>query len=82
MEKGLDMLTNEDHLNLAKLQNKLDEIYKRKAEGAFIRSRKKWLEEGEQNSAYFFRLEKQRANYNTVAYIKSILTAPLPLIRS
>lgn len=46
MEKGPDMLSNEDQINITELQNKLDEIYKRKAEGAFIHSRKKWLEEG------------------------------------
>lgn len=44
----------------------MDEIYKRKAEGAFVRSRKKWLEEGEQNSAYFFRLEKHQSNTNSI----------------
>ena len=41
-------------------------IYKLKAEGAFIRSRKKWIEEGEQNSSYFFRLEKFHSKNNTI----------------
>lgn len=48
------------------LQEKLDIIYKRRAEGAFIRSRKKWLEEGEQNSAYFFKMEKHHTKINTI----------------
>lgn len=52
IEKGIDNLTEEDQLKLTESHNKLDEIYRRKAEGAFVRSRKKWLEEGEQNSLF------------------------------
>lgn len=48
----------EENRTLFECQQKLDELYKIKAEGAFVRSRRRWLEEGEQNSAYFFRLEK------------------------
>lgn len=44
----------EEQTELATLQMELDKLYKNKAEGAFIRSRKQWLEKGEQNSAYFF----------------------------
>lgn len=51
------------------LQCKLDEIYKRKAEGAFVRSRVKWLEQGEQNSSYFFNLERQRGKHNTIHHL-------------
>ncbi len=43
IEKGIDNFTEEDQLKLTESQNKLDEIYRRKAEGAFVRSRKKWL---------------------------------------
>lgn len=46
---------------LADLEIKLDELYEQKVKGAFIRSGKKWLEEGEQNSHYFFNLEKHNA---------------------
>ena len=53
-------------MELIELQNKLDNIYRLKAEGAFIRSRKKWIEEGEQNSSYFFRLEKFHSTNNTI----------------
>ena len=48
------------------LQYKLDELYIEKAKGAYIRSRSKWLEEDEQNSAYFFRLEKNRSLLATI----------------
>lgn len=42
------------------LQSKLDDICLKRAEGASIRSRAKWMEEGEKNSSYFSRLEKKR----------------------
>lgn len=35
-------------------------MYTYRAQGAYIRSRQKWIEEGECNTAYFFRLEKSR----------------------
>ncbi|XDV26393.1 hypothetical protein PO909_030123, partial [Leuciscus waleckii] len=53
-------VSEEDRLLLLQLQNKL------KAEGAFVRSRKRWLEEGEQNFAYFFRLERYRSKINSI----------------
>uniref|UniRef100_A0A096MII7 Endonuclease/exonuclease/phosphatase domain-containing protein n=1 Tax=Poecilia formosa TaxID=48698 RepID=A0A096MII7_POEFO len=59
-------VSEEDTLSLIDNQNKLDALHKHKAEGAFIRSRKRWLEEGEQNSAYFFRLEKYRSKINSI----------------
>lgn len=65
-QRPLDKISEEDRFNFLQLQNKLDDLYRRKAEGAFIRSRKRWLEEGEQNSAYFFRLEKYHAKNNSI----------------
>lgn len=59
-------LSEEENLKLYDLQNKLDDINKAKAEGAFIRSRQKWLEQEEQMTAYFFRLEKTRAKFNSI----------------
>lgn len=52
------------------LQSSLDQIYVDKAKGAYIRSRAKWIEEGERSSAYFCRLEKKRQERNGV---KSLL---------
>uniref|UniRef100_A0A3Q3BIJ9 Reverse transcriptase domain-containing protein n=1 Tax=Kryptolebias marmoratus TaxID=37003 RepID=A0A3Q3BIJ9_KRYMA len=65
-QKIPENLSENEHSRLIYLQNKLDDIYRMKAEGAFVRSRKRWLEEGEQNSAYFFRLEKFQAKINTI----------------
>lgn len=40
-------------------------VSRNRAQGAFIRSRLKWLEEDKSNSSYFFQLEKHRAKSNT-----------------
>lgn len=62
IEKGVDNLSDDDQLDLIELQNKLDETYKKinknKAEGAFVLSRKKWLEEGK-----FFTVQCFTVNY-------------------
>ena len=55
----------EDKENLNKLQTKLDEMYITKAKGAYIRSRARWIEEGQKNTAYFCHLEKRRQEYNS-----------------
>lgn len=56
-----ESLSESDLTELAELQSKLDNIYKYKAEGSYVRSRRKWLEQGEQSSAYFFRMEKHNS---------------------
>ncbi len=66
-QKHPDSLLEDEKLEMAELSSKLDDLYKKKAEGAFIRSRKKWLEVGEQNSHYFFNLEKRNFVCNTVS---------------
>ena len=53
-------LSPEDLSELQSLQSQLDEIYTRKANGAYVRSRAKWIEQGEKSTTYFFGLEKHR----------------------
>lgn len=65
-KKNPDTLLEEEKVELANLQIKLDELYKQKAKGAFIRSRTRWIEEGEQNSHYFFNLEKHHSKNNNI----------------
>ena len=48
------------------MHSSLDSIYINKAKGAYIRSRAKWIEEGERSSAYFCRLEKRRQERNEI----------------
>ncbi len=65
--KDPDSLTEGEKEELSYSQIKLDELYRQKAKGAFIRSRSKWLEEGEQNSHYFFSLEKHHSTINNIS---------------
>lgn len=59
-------MSDSQQAQLLTLQLNLDKLYINKAKGAFIRSKAKWLEEGEQNSSYFFKLEKQRQIRNSI----------------
>ena len=47
------------------LESQLSSLISREAEGAKIRSRAQWFEEGEKPTRYFFRLERKRAESNT-----------------
>lgn len=51
---------SDDQSDLYLLQSQFDELYAEGAMGAFVRSRSKWLEDGEKNSIYFHNFEKQR----------------------
>ena len=51
---------------MMELHSKLDTIFIHKAKGAYIRSKAKWIEEGEQNTSYFCRLEKRRQERNAI----------------
>lgn len=45
-----------DKQKLQILQTKLGEMYLKKAEGAYIRSRAKWIEEGERSTYYNYKI--------------------------
>lgn len=47
-------LSQEEELELRELHLQMNQTYLNIARGAFVRSRAKWLEEGEVNSSYFF----------------------------
>ncbi|XDV44737.1 hypothetical protein PO909_012977 [Leuciscus waleckii] len=55
VQLSLDNITE-----LKLLQSQLDDMYTTKANGAYVRSRARWIEKGEKSSTYFFGLEKQR----------------------
>ena len=57
--------TEEEKERINNLQSKLDMLYLYKAKGAYMRSRAKWMEEGEKNTAYFCNLEKRKQEYNS-----------------
>ena len=52
------------------------------AEGHKIRSRAKWIEDGEKPTRYFFGLEKSRQNNNTITKLKddTILTEDIEIL--
>lgn len=58
--------TEEEKEYINNLQSKLDVMYIDKANGAYVRSRARWREEGVKNIAYFCNLEKRRQEYNSV----------------
>ena len=45
-------------------------MWKKQNEGAKIRSRARWIEEGEKPTKYFFNLEKKNASNNTIKQLK------------
>lgn len=51
------------------LESSLNAIFRRKQDGIKIRSRAKWLEEGEVPSRYFFKLGRERFDRNLVSSI-------------
>lgn len=59
-------ISENEQRHLIQLQEKLDKIYEIKAQGAYIRSRAKWMEDGEKNTSYFCRLEKRRQERKTI----------------
>lgn len=48
----------------------MDNIYQNLAQGAFIRSRQKWIEHGERNTKYFHNLEKRNVSVNSIYKLK------------
>jgi len=54
-----------------KVKRELDEIYEKKSIGYQIRSRAKWVEQGEQSTKYFLNLEKNRQNNNCINALRN-----------
>ena len=48
------------------LENKLKELVLKELSGVAIRSKARWLEEGEKPSRYFFKLERERIQRNSI----------------
>ena len=56
-------------LKFVSLESQLKILTLRDLEGVKVRSRAKWLEEGEKPTRYFFRLERERVERNAVTSI-------------
>ncbi len=71
-----EIILNNDNIDFLKsereeVKRKLDAFMTDKAKGHQIRSRAKWIEEGEKSTAYFARLEKQRQTYNNITKLRT-----------
>ena len=63
--KSAVFLGDHDHIsNVNKLESALETVINNECEGAKIRSRARWFEEGEKPTRFFFRLERKRAEKN------------------
>ena len=56
---------------LSKAKSKYDMYYEKKAKGAQIRSKSKWVEQGEKNTKYFLSLENKHQTNNRIISIKN-----------
>ena len=69
---------------ISTLKSELEIIEIEKAKGAQLRSRIRYIEEGEKNTKFFLNLEKGRGKYNTITKLKTadgdIITNELELI--
>lgn len=54
-------------MEIKDLKLEFDKAYLELAKGAYIKSRAKWLEEGEKNSSYFFAVEKRNSKRKTLS---------------
>ena len=54
---------------LDQAKEKLSKFYDFKLQGIFVRSRARWVEEGEKNTKYFLNLEKRNKLHNTIKEI-------------
>lgn len=56
--------------NIKEIENELEQLYIKDAKGAQVRSRIKWIEEGEKNTKFFASLEKSRQAKKTITALK------------
>ena len=77
LEKKLDILDKSNTCENDKVRSQrrelkqaLDLLYEYKATGYHIRSRARWVEDGEKSTSYFLRLEKARQSFNVINSLK------------
>ena len=63
-------VTDADLPQIDIIRNELEEIRKKKAEGIAVRSRVRWLQEGEKVSAYFCNLESRNYKSKAMAFLE------------
>ena len=73
MNKELEILVENQAFSLMgnsdrqeQIRTEIEEIYNKSVKASIFCSKACWYSEGERNSKYFFRLEKQRSNTKTM----------------
>ncbi len=65
--ESLEYRNNENiYQEIDRRKEELNQIYQEEAEGAIVRSRVQWAEEGEKSTAYFFDLEKTNSRKKNI----------------
>ena len=62
--KSLEQDSTSSGEQIERLKGELRQVYERKSQGARVRARVRWFEEGETSSRYFHNLEKRNAKDN------------------
>ena len=70
LEDKLKNNVYKDNYERQAIKHELDNLYGAKAKGAQIRSRAKYVEDGEKSTSFFLGLEKKRQKDNTIEVIK------------
>ncbi len=74
LESKLDLIDKSigesTHIDRKVLKQQLDSLYDQKTAGYHVRSRAKWVEEGEKSTSYFLNLEKSRQISNCIESLK------------
>ena len=68
--KNKDLSADKTNCERRNLKEKLDSLYERRASEYFIRSRARWVEEGERSTSYFLTLEKCRQASHCINCLK------------
>ena len=61
--------TEKNIQELRRIKINLEKLYKDKCRGIFVRSREKWIEEGEKSTKYFLNLETQNAKKKEISAV-------------
>ena len=71
MTAEYDKTHNENTLReIESIQEEIEAINRHRAKGCMIRSKARWVEEGEKNTAYFLSLEKRNYDNKNISHLQ------------
>jgi len=71
LEKELHELNSDVVEEYCDLKKEFEELYDEKAKGAILRSRTKWIAQGERNTKYFYGLEKRNSTHQSIVQLQT-----------